>query len=159
MQVGRGSNPASQKRTVRDMWMVILGFTIGLALGYGIIVGFYQPEIFRLQDEARNQTSSSDLNPLMYYLADSSLSYIGQRHPETAADIPRAVAWQGGRVTPTGIVGHETYRYQGGGWNVTIEWSVVSPENLGYTVTSTHGSLVWKGEIQRGNVTEVSFKQ
>src|SRR3989304_1315195 len=155
----RRSNPASQKRGVRDMWVLLLGFTIGLALVYGIIMGFYQPEIFRLQDEVRNQTRSSNLNPLMYYLADSSLSYIGQKHPEAVAEIPKAVAWQGGRATPSGIVGHETYKYQGGGWTVTIEWSVVSPENLVYTVTATHDSLVWKGEIQRGSITEVSFKQ
>lgn len=159
MLAGRRSNQASQKRGVRDMWMLLLGFTIGLALGYGIIVGFYQPEIFRLQDEVRNQTRSSDLNPLMYYLADSSLSYIEQKHPETAAEIPEGVAWQGGRMTPSGIVGHEIYKYQGGGWTVTIEWNVVSSENLGYTVTATHDSLVWKGDIRRGNVTEVSFKQ
>ncbi|MCL4435240.1 MAG: hypothetical protein M1503_07395 [Thaumarchaeota archaeon] len=155
----RRSNPASQKRGVRDIWMVLLGFTIGLALVYGIIIAFYQPEIFRLQDEVRNQTRSSNLNPLMYYLADSSLSYIGQKHPETASKIPEGVAWQGGRETPSGTVGHETYRYQGEGWTVTIEWNVVSPKNLVYTVTATHDSLVWKGDIQRGNITEVSFKQ
>jgi hypothetical protein len=155
----RRSNPASQKRLARDIWMVLLGFTIGLALVYGIIVAFYQPEIFRLQDEVSNQTHDNNLNPLMQYLADTSLSYISQKHPEITVEIPKTVAWEGGRVTPSGIVGHETYRYEGGGWNVTIEWNVVSPENLVYTVIATHGGLVWNGEIYRDTVTEVSFKQ
>ncbi len=139
--------------------MVLLGFTIGLALVYGIIVAFYQPEIFRLQDDVRNRTRSDNLDPLMHYLVDTSLVYVGQKHPEIAAEIPKAVAWQGGRVTPSGVVGHETYRYQGGGWTVTIEWSVVSPENLVYKVTASHDKLVWEGEILRGTVTEISFGQ
>jgi hypothetical protein len=139
--------------------MVILGFMIGLALGYGIIAGFYQPEIFRLQDEITVQTKGASLDPLMFYLADTSLYYIGQNHPEASTDIPSSVVWQGGRVTPEGSVGHETYQYRGEGWTVTIEWSVVALEHLTYTVTVEHNGMMWSGEVSRGVITELGYER
>ncbi len=149
----------SSKISVRDIWMVILGFMIGLALGYGIILGSYQPEIFRLQDEVRSNAETCEADSLMFYIADVSLYYIEQNHPEAASSIPENIAWQGGRTTPEGLMGHETYVYRAEGWKITVEWNVVSFENLTYTVTVEHNSLVWKGEIFRGDITEISYQQ
>ncbi|MFQ6135021.1 MAG: hypothetical protein ACE5KU_04320 [Nitrososphaerales archaeon] len=150
---------SSSGRFARDAWMVIVGFMIGLTLGYGVILGFYQPEIFRLQDEVRAKSERCEADSLMYHIADASLYYIEQNHPEVASSIPKVIAWQGSRTTPEGFMGHETYVYRGEGWKVTIEWDVVSFENLKYTVTVEHNSLIWKGEIYRGDITEISFQQ
>ncbi len=149
----------SSKRSARDAWMVILGFMMSLALAYGIFFAFYQPEIYRLQDEVRSREKLCEPQALMHYLADSSLHYIKQKHPEVASTVPKTLAWQGGRTTPEGPVGHETYTYKASGWKTTIEWNITPPENFTYTVTVEHDNLLWKGKILSGDIVETSFKK
>jgi hypothetical protein len=149
----------SSRTKVRDSWMVILGFMIGLGLGYGIIMGFYQPEIFRLQDEVRNSQEIEELDALMFFITDMSLYYIERNHPEISVDIPELIVWQGGRTTPNDLVGKETYSYKGSGWNIAIEWNVVPFENIKYLISATHDNLMWKGEIMKGEIIEIEFNK
>jgi len=147
----------SGRMTVRDIWMIILGFTIGLGIGYVTIVGIFQPEIFRLQDELRSSNESCEADSIMFYLADSALFYIEENHPEIVSLIPQNVPWQGGRTTPDDVTNHETYVYRGQGWKVSIEWDIVNFENIIYTILIEHESLVWSGEVSRGVIKEVTF--
>jgi hypothetical protein len=142
---------------VRDIWMIILGFTIGLGIGYVTILGIFQPEIFRLQDELRSSDEFCEADSIMFYLADSALFFIEENHPEVGLSIPQNVPWQGGRTTPDDVTNHETYVYRGQGWKVSIEWDIVNFESITYNIVIEHDSLVWSGEVSRGVIKEFSF--
>jgi hypothetical protein len=102
-----------------------------------------------------NQTGSMVMEP--EEVRDTAFGYIKENHPDVS--VPTGyVEWQGGRSTPEKLVGHETYIYSGGDWNVTIEWSVVAPEYLVFEVRAEHQSgITWVGEVQAGIVTETSY--
>jgi hypothetical protein len=80
--------------------------------------------------------------------------------------------WEGGRATPEGLVGSETYSYSGvmynataiypTGWTVTVQYPVVPnpiySANITYTPSSTGQRVIdWQGNWQNGTVTETSY--
>lgn len=90
---------------------------------------------------------------------DTVMMFIANNHTETQA-LTEGITWSGGRATPEGLVGAETYIYTGNGWNVTITNPVI-PEPT-YTVTATYtanGTVVvdWQGTYFHGEVNETSY--
>jgi hypothetical protein len=59
-----------------------------------------------------------DTRPIMERIRDESMHSIKTKHPE-AAPFMKDLAWSGGRVTPPGLVGAETYEYKADGWTIT----------------------------------------
>jgi hypothetical protein len=58
--------------------------------------------------------------------------------------------WNGGRETPEGIVGYETYVYRAGGIVVNVGYPVVRPDQTVYRIkVEVQGQTVWEGELQR----------
>ena len=96
---------------------------------------------------------------------DAVMTYIKTNHNETATYM-LSFSWTGGRTTPSGIVGAETYSYQSVGWNVTMQYPVVP--NPKYTVTADYTSPIsqvtpaekiisWLGTWQNGTISETSY--
>ncbi|MCJ7762822.1 hypothetical protein MUP38_05135 [Candidatus Bathyarchaeota archaeon] len=97
---------------------------------------------------------------------DDAMTFIKTSHPQTA-QFMNNLAWTGGRTTPEGIVGAETYTYISQGWNVTITYPVVP--NPIYTITADYSATsansgasipyraMWQGTWENGNVTEISY--
>lgn len=89
---------------------------------------------------------------------DLAMNYIKQNHPDTAKYITGNITWSGNSTTH-GLVGHETYTYTGGNWNITIDWNVVAPEYLTYKIKAQYTSgITWTGEIHETEITETSYK-
>jgi hypothetical protein len=106
-----------------------------------------------LKQETRPDPNILDPNEVR----DLVMRFIEEMHSE-AAQFISDIIWSGGRVTQEGLVGHETYVYEGADWNVTIDWNVVAPEHLVYKVVATHASgILWVGEVVNGEVTEHSY--
>ena len=55
---------------------------------------------------------------------DITMAYIKANHNETATYM-KNLSWTGGRATPEGIVGAETYSYQSSAWDITIQYPVI----------------------------------
>jgi hypothetical protein len=97
-------------------------------------------------------------------IRDAVMNYIRTTHAETV-QYAQNFTWIGGRSTPSGIVGSETYSYQSEGWNLTIQYPVVP--NAIYNITASYQALcsgpsipvviVWQGSWQTGTITETSY--
>ncbi|GEM_PF-998420 len=88
---------------------------------------------------------------------DAALNYISQNYPEQAP--APDLAWEGGRTTPEGLVGSETYKYTADDWVVTISYPVVAPEYLVYQIVVENPTtgFKWEGELDaEGNLTETA---
>ncbi len=96
---------------------------------------------------------------------DDVMTFIKTNHSETAQYIQNLV-WTGGRATPEGLVGSETYIYQAQAWNVTMQYPVVP--NAIYNVTANctlpgarRGEFktvaAWQGTWQNGTITETGY--
>jgi hypothetical protein len=96
---------------------------------------------------------------------DAVMAYIKNNHDETA-QFMNSLAWTGGRATPQGIIGAETYTYLSQGWNVTMRYPVVP--NPIYTITADYAAtstgsasipyrVIWQGAWQNGTITETSY--
>ncbi|MBL7184080.1 MAG: hypothetical protein ISS50_06485 [Anaerolineae bacterium] len=62
----------------------------------------------------------------------AALSYVSEHYGEQAP--PPDLTWEGGRATPEGLIGGETFQYTTGDWVVTITYPVVAPENVVYHI-------------------------
>jgi len=99
-------------------------------------------------------------------IRDEAIQYMKAKHPETA-EFMKDLYWSGGRATPHGLVGAETYEYEAKGWVVTIKYPVVpNPEysvTADYSVSRVPGyvgipyRIIWKGTYQDGIITEISY--
>jgi hypothetical protein len=104
--------------------------------------------------------------PIQEQVRDDAMTYIKTSHPETAQFINN-LAWTGGRTTPQGILGAETYTYLSQGWNVTIHYPVIANPiyaiTADYSATSANSSasipyrVMWQGTWENGNVTETDY--
>ena len=78
---------------------------------------------------------------------DAALAYLSEHH---AAQAPEpGMKWAGGRATPEGLVGSETYQYTAEDWVITISYPVVAPENVIYkiVVDNPAAGFHWEGEL------------
>ncbi len=86
-----------------------------------------------------------------------AMTYIKEKHPDAAKFISN-ITWNATRTTPGGLLGHETYVYEGGNWKATMEWSIVAPEYLTYKIAAKHASgIIWTGEVRGDQVAETSY--
>jgi hypothetical protein len=68
---------------------------------------------------------------------------------------PFSVNWTGGRQTPEGILGYESYVYEAEGVTVSIGYPVVLPENTVYKIrVEKDGSMLWQGELNKRRFVE-----
>jgi len=99
-------------------------------------------------------------------IRDEIMEEIKAKHPETKQFI-MDLAWSGGRVASTDVVGAETYEYRAKGWIVTVEHPVTpNPEysvTADYSVSRLPGyvgipyRIVWQGMYRDGVITEGSY--
>ncbi len=88
-----------------------------------------------------------------------AVHYLLKSHPEMAAYINDAVSWKGGRITPKGLLGHETYQYYGDRWTAIIEWNVVSQPIYEITLSYNSDQIVWKGNLDVNcEIRETKYK-
>jgi uncharacterized protein (UPF0333 family) len=91
---------------------------------------------------------------------DAVMAYIKAYHGETAVYM-QSLAWAGGRTTPEGIVGAETYSYQGSGWKLEMQYPVVPNPiytvSANYTGRGMYNIVAWQGTLQNGTITETSY--
>jgi hypothetical protein len=103
--------------------------------------------------------------PIQEQVRNDAMAYIKTSHSETAQFMSN-LAWTGGRTTPQGILGAETYTYISRGWNVTIHYPVIA--NPIYTITADYSAtsagnasvpyrVIWQGTWENGTVTETSY--
>jgi len=83
------------------------------------------------------------------FVRDYALLYL-RVVPDIKVPDPLTINWTGGRATPEGLLGYETYVYESGDVSVTVGYPVVLPENTEYTITvKVHGVTVWRGTLLR----------
>lgn len=107
-------------------------------------------------------TSSPTEQTIQERVRDSVMRFVESNHPETASFMENLI-WTGGRVTPSGIIGAETYMYYSLGWNVTINYPVVP--NPTYTITADYSTvsvgipyrIIWQGTWKNEVINETSY--
>ena len=83
------------------------------------------------------------------FVRDYTLLYLRSVLQMSVAD-PFTLTWTGGRETPEGILGYETYVYRANSIIVTIGYPVVRPEDTVYEITVQVGDrTLWTGELHR----------
>ncbi|MCK4300958.1 MAG: hypothetical protein KAX80_15565 [Planctomycetes bacterium] len=77
----------------------------------------------------------------------AALNYISEHYGEQAPGPD--LTWEGGRATPEGLIGGETFQYTADDWVVTITYPVVAPENVVYhiVVANPTTGFQWEGEL------------
>ena len=78
---------------------------------------------------------------------DAALNYVIEHYPD---DSPAPdLTWEGGRTTPEGLIGSETFQYTAQDWVVTISYPVVAPENVVYQIVVENPTtgFRWEGEL------------
>jgi hypothetical protein len=114
----------------------------------------------KVAEEAYSSTSLLADLPAQERVRDTIMSYIKAYHEE-AGGYMQPIAWAGGRTTPPGTVGSETYLYQGSGWNLELQYPVVP--NTVYTVSANYTGrgmtniIAWQGTLQNGIIIETSY--
>jgi hypothetical protein len=96
-------------------------------------------------------------------IRNAAISYIAGNHTETGQFIDN-ILWTGGRTTPEGILGAETYTYQSQGGNAAITYPVVATPIYNSTVdySTVSGTIeipyhiMWECSWQDGYLTEAS---
>ncbi len=93
------------------------------------------------------------------FVRDYTLLYLRTVQQMSVAD-PFTVTWTGGRETPDGILGYETYVFRASGIIVTIGYHVVRPEDTIYEITVQAGDrTLWTGELHRRQFLTTSPSQ
>ena len=66
------------------------------------------------------------------------------------------LVWLGERTTPSGVVGHESFRFDADSWAMTVEHDLVSPDQVIYEANLSGGSgFAWRGQVDaEGTVLE-----
>ena len=105
-------------------------------------------------------TPSPTAVPTADEASDAAMSYIATNHADIAS-LTQNLNWTGGRATPEGLVGSETYIYTAGNWNVTITYPVVPNPvytvSAVYTDTANQVTIEWAGTYQNSTITETSY--
>jgi|GEM_PF-110540 len=90
------------------------------------------------------------------FVRDYTILYLREIEDKILPD-PLAATWTGGRETPEGLVGSETFVYRAEELEVTIQYPVVLPENTIYKITvKSQGSTVWEGQLFQRQFTSSS---
>ncbi len=138
---------ANKKLSAALTFVVVLAVVAGVSWA---LISFNVPPELSIQEQVR----------------DDVMAYVKDNHSETA-QFMNNLLWTGGRTTPDGILGAETYTYLSQGWNVTIHYPVV--QNPIYEVTADYSAtsansgasipyrVVWTGTWENATITEISY--
>lgn len=88
-----------------------------------------------------------ELHPGLLQALQTTLDYLQATFPEAAPANPQA--WEATNITPAGLVGSSSYRFQIEDWQIEIDYPIVAPESMIYYVTAEHttSDLRWEGTI------------
>jgi hypothetical protein len=156
-------------------WTVELDYPVIPNPAYTVTVNYTQVGVLRpyqvqwagtWQNSTVTETAySSNVPSTQEQIRDAVMVYLENNHNNhnEVAQFLGNLTWIGGRATPTGLVGAETYTYLSGGWNVTITYPVIP--NPTYRVTADYSAqgigipyrVIWEGTWQNGKITESSF--
>lgn len=140
-------------------WMSILvAAVIAIVIIAGGYVGY---NITVNQPSASPSPSPSPAVTPQEEARETVMMFIASNHTETQS-LTEGIIWVGGRATPEGILGSETYIYTGNGWNVTIQNPVIADPTYQVNATYTaHGSeqvtVDWQGTYLHGVITETKY--
>ncbi len=102
-------------------------------------------------EEVYQKWKKAFLEPV--FVRDYTIFYLQDIGYEDMPD-PFSSNWAGGRVTPPGIVGAETYEYSVGEFVVITKYPVVLPENTKYDITiERREKVVWHGQLLQRQFT------
>ncbi len=118
-----------------------------------------------LENRAVTETSYAAANltaelSVQEQVRESVMAFLKAYRSESAQFVQNLV-WAGGRTTPEGTVGAETYLYQGNGWTLEMQYPVV-PDPLftvsaNYTGRGMYSIVAWQGTWQAGTIMETSY--
>ena len=90
------------------------------------------------------------------FVRDYTILYLREIEGEDLPD-PLSLKWSGGRETPAGVIGSETYIYHAEGITVNIKYPVVLPENTIYDIRVEYqGRVLWEGKLYQRKFTATS---
>ena len=138
----------SQKKLLAAIAIVVV-LVVVIGVSWVLTRPQQPPEALSTQEQAR----------------DDAMAYIKNSHTETA-QFMTDLAWTGGRATPDGILGAETYTYVSQGWKVTIQYPVIADPT--YTITANYSAtstgnvtipyaVMWQGSWENGTITETNY--
>jgi hypothetical protein len=73
---------------------------------------------------------------------------------EPSIGIPQEAIWDAERVTPEGLVGHETIRYTHGNWQIDVDYPVIPYPDYEITVRDSETGFTWQGTIRATGIVE-----
>ncbi len=89
---------------------------------------------------------------------EAVIAYLRSRYPEQAP--PSGLAWMEENTTPQNLLGSSSLRYTSGDWVIDVQYPVVAPESLVYSleVKNQVSGFQWTGTVKATNgvVTELS---
>ena len=105
------------------------------------------------------ESPSSSPAPLTQeQIRDAAMDYIKTYHSKTS-EFMADLSWTGGRVTPEGLVGAETYTYTSSNWTVTIQYPVVLDPL--YTIIANYSAtdiwISWEGTCENRTLKETNY--
>jgi hypothetical protein len=108
--------------------------------------------------EVSSSPSSSPVPLTQEQIRDAAMNYIKAYHSETL-EFMTNLSWVGGRATPEGIVGAETYVYTCSNWTVTSQYPVVLDPI--YTITANYSAtdilISWEGTCENRTMRETNY--
>lgn len=89
---------------------------------------------------------------------DAAIAYIIVNHPETT-ELMENLSWIGGRATPDGLVGYETYVYNSANWTVAVGYPITFFPQYEIAANYSAGevTVAWAGTYTSGAITETSY--
>ena len=150
-----------KRGTVSTTTILIIAVVVAGVVG-GYFVGYttgYQKGHRSGYETGYNE--AMEANSIVESVRDAVMDYIRENHPDAAVFIGD-LEWSGGRVTPPGLIGYETYVFTSAkptdtiGWTVTIGYPVVYDAT--YEVTAQYNGITWTGTVHDGAVSETSYE-
>jgi len=136
--------------------LIVLGVAILALSATGIGLGL----------AIRNLGRNEEAPEAVHKMRDLAMEFIGKNHPEIEPFMV-GIEWVGGRETPEGLVGAETFRFRSGGWTCTISYPVVLKLRYGIVVTFSTAlipgyvgaphEMTWRGTYEDGLIHETSY--
>lgn len=144
------------------MLATILLASIIVAVLALVAIGYYAATHSSTPNPTPTATPTSTPASTQEKVRDQIMQYIKTNHSETG-QFMNDLIWTGGRATPVGLIGSETYSYFSSGWNVTMTYPVVP--NPIYKVTADYSApsvgipyrIVWEGTWQNEAIAEKAY--
>jgi hypothetical protein len=137
----------------KNFMIVLAVLVVVIVVGIAALI-YTNPNLI---NSTSTPTPTPQLSP-QEQVREATIAYIKANRTETAQYLT-SLSWSGGRATPEGLLGAETYIYTSGNWNLTITYPVIpNPTyNINAIYTSTDLTINWHGAYTNGTVTETSY--